>query len=233
MPSLYAPSLDPGFAPALSVRALANPAFFNASAVPLPSAEDWTVCVASSDDSTDQCCSEASGVLCPVWGCRLSLEDSKQQSTFTKCTDSASHASNGGRTRACKSYKATFDEAVKQLQVGEGWWSAPLAGGQVVCTAFGGRNETAADCCTQAKGQRQEKSDKTPETCLIEEKSRDEYEACLRQKHESYAVCTDSVTGAKGSSSGSVNAAKSAAPRTNFKATLAIAALAVAALAAL
>lgn len=227
-------------ASALAARAVAatNPAFFNSTAVPLASADDWTVCVASTDEATDKCCASASGVRCPIWGCRLSLKDSAQQSTFTTCTDNASGISNGGRKRACKSYQATYDEALKQLQVGEGWWSSPLAEGHIACSPFGGRNESAAECCTAANGQKQAKDEDkhTPETCMLADADRAKYEECVQEKHDAYAVCTSSVATAAPTAapSAAANVAKSAAaPGANRKTALALAALAVAALGAL
>lgn len=227
--------------PALAARSAGatNPAFFNSTAAPLTTADDWTVCVASNDEVTDKCCASALGVRCPIWGCRLSLKDSKQQSTFTTCTDSETGVTNGGRKRACKSYQSTYDAAVKQLNVGEGWWSSPLTSGHIVCSPFGGRNESAADCCTTANGQKQaaDEGEKTPETCMLADADRAKYETCVQEKHSAYAVCTASVATAAPTNAGSsaaVNAAKSAAqPNTNRKTALALAALAVAALGSL
>lgn len=233
------PSLAP--APALAARA-ANPAFFNATAVPLSSADDWTVCVASTDKATDECCASVAAVRCPVWGCRLSLKEHSQQASFTTCTDKASSLAHGGRKRTCKAYQAAYDDALKQLNVGAGWWASAPASGEVVCTAFGGKNESAGDCCSLVSGKKQaENADKnTPETCLIADKDKAQYETCVQEKHDAYAVCTSSVssasaTAAKGAaSSAPANAASSAAhPAAARKTRLALAALALSALGAL
>lgn len=230
-------------APAAAVQLAAraeNAAFFNATAIPLSVADDWTVCVAASDEATTSCCAAAAGVRCPVWGCRLSLKDSSQQSTFTTCTDKAADVSTGGRRRACEAYPKKYEQAVKQLAPGAGWWAAgALADGETVCTAFGGRNESAAACCTAASGQRQAADDKkkTPETCKIADKDKGTFEKCVQEKLDAYAVCTSAVVPASSAPAKAAAPtaapadADSAAPRVaTSKAALALAALALTAL---